>query len=150
MIIYDLSCDNDHRFEGWFRSAEDFEAQLHKMQVSCPQCDSQAVRRIPSAVAIGSSETNHQASAPGSNSEGTAVLAAGAQLTALYRQLVQAMVNTSEDVGNAFAEEARKIHYNETHARPIHGSATDDEFDSLQDEGIPVLRVPKINDEDLN
>jgi hypothetical protein len=149
MIIYDLRCDNDHCFEGWFRSAEDFEGQLKQEIVLCPQCDSPAIRRVPSAVAISSG--THENTATTSNiPEGAAILAAGTQLTALYRQLVQAMVGSSEDVGTGFAEEARKIHYNETHARPIHGSATADEFESLQDEGIPVLRIPKISEEDLN
>ena len=51
MIIYDLSCDNQHRFEGWFRSPDDFEWQIERHLVNCPQCDSATVRRIPSAVA---------------------------------------------------------------------------------------------------
>ena len=69
---------------------------------------------------------------------------------ALYRQLVQAMAAESENVGSAFAEEARKIHYNEAPERAIRGEATEDECEALREEGIPVLRLPSLKEEDLN
>ncbi|HEX6735947.1 MAG TPA: DUF1178 family protein [Azonexus sp.] len=149
MIIYDLCCDNDHRFEGWFRSAEDFAAQQERHFVSCPQCDSHQVRRVPSAVAIGSSA----AAAPGVPSvalSGTAMMPAGRQVMALYRQLIQAVVESCEDVGPAFVDEARKMHYNEVPERPIRGDATEEECEALRDEGIAVIRLPSIKDEELN
>lgn len=149
MIIYDLCCDNDHRFEGWFRSADDFTAQLDRRFVSCPQCDSHQVRRVPSAVAIGTSA----AAAPGVPSvalSGTAMMPAGKQVMALYRQLIQAVVESCEDVGEAFVEEARKMHYNEAPERPIRGDASEEECEALRDEGIEVIRLPSIKDEELN
>lgn len=152
MIIYDLSCDNDHKFEGWFRSADDFERQLQTHLVACPQCDSHAVRRVPSAVAI-SSHANKQgavASAESAAGSSTALMPVGAQAIALYRQLVQAIVANSEDVGQSFAEEARKIHYNEAPERAIRGQATADECEALRDEGIQILNLPAAKEEDLN
>lgn len=149
MIIYDLCCDNDHRFEGWFRSADDFEAQLERHFVSCPQCDSHQVRRVPSAVAIGSSAATAPAVPSGALS-GTAMMPAGRQVMALYRQLVQAVVESCEDVGPAFVEEARKMHYNEVPERPIRGDASEEECEALRDEGIAVIRLPSIKDEELN
>jgi hypothetical protein len=153
MIIFDLSCDNDHRFEGWFRSANDFEHQLETHLISCPQCDSHAVRRIPSAVAISShaqqpvtAKESESSSAPGS----TALMPVGAQAMSLYRQLVQAIVANSEDVGASFADEARKIHYNEAPERAIRGQATADECEALRDEGIQILNLPVVKEEDLN
>ena len=74
----------------------------------------------------------------------------GAQAMALYRQLIQTIVSNSEDVGNSFAEEARKIHYNEAPERPIRGKATPDECDALRDEGIQILHLPEMKEEDLN
>lgn len=152
MIIYDLSCDNAHRFEGWFRSADDFDAQLEKRFVRCPQCDSADVRRVPSAVAIGS--TQHEpVAAPRSGSgrvdTATALMPAGEQIAAAYRQLVRAIMDNSEDVGNAFADEARKIHYNEAPERSIRGQATADECEALRDEGIEIMNLPVLADEDL-
>lgn len=144
MIIYDLSCDNAHKFEGWFRSADDFEQQLQKHLIVCPQCDSHMVRRIPSAVAI-SSHASHQNKVTAnsvSESESTALMPVGTQAMALYRQLVQAIVASSEDVGQSFAEEARKIHYKEAPERSIRGQASADECEALRDEGIQILSLP--------
>ncbi len=74
----------------------------------------------------------------------------GAQAMAIYRQLIDAIAKQSEDVGTSFAEEARKIHYNEAPERPIRGEATVDECEALRDEGINVLQLPLLKDEDLN
>lgn len=152
MIIYDLSCSNDHRFEGWFQSADDFESQQARHLVSCPSCESHDVRRVPSAVAIGMhrQETSVSPSAPLKAGSSSAMMPAGTQVMALYRQLIQAMAAESENVGTAFADEARKIHYNEAPERAIRGEATEEECEALRDEGIPVLRLPAIKEEDLN
>lgn len=152
MIIYDLCCDNDHKFEGWFRSADDFDGQIERGLVCCPQCDSHKVLRIPSAVAISSyaGEERRSDSKPANSGGSTALMPVGTQAMALYRQLVQTIVSNSEDVGKAFAEEARKIHYNEAPERPIRGQATPDECDALRDEGIQVLHLPAVKEEDLN
>ena len=151
MIIYDLSCDNNHRFEGWFRSADDFESQLERHLVRCPQCDSPTTRRIPSAVAIGGhhdrKEQGDNSALPEAKGATTALMPAGAQFASAYRQLIQAIVNTSEDVGTSFAEEARKIHYNEAPERSIRGQASPDECDALRDEGIDILHLPIVKDE---
>jgi len=152
MIIYDLCCANDHKFEGWFRSADDFDSQLQRHLVCCPQCDSHQVRRIPSAVAISShsAESPRSTGVPIASGSSTALMPVGAQAMALYRQLIQTIVSNSEDVGNAFAEEARRIHYNEAPERPIRGQATPDECDALRDEGIQILHLPAVKEEDLN
>lgn len=149
MIIYDLCCDSQHRFEGWFRSAEDFDFQLERLLISCPQCESGTVRRVPSAVAISPPREKPNASSPAA-SQVAAAMPAGSQATALYRQLVNAMMAVSEDVGTAFAEEARRIHYNEAPERPIRGQTTDEEYESLQEEGIGIIRLPTLKKEDLS
>ena len=51
------------------------------------------------------------------------------------------LANTA-DVGDRFAEEARKIHYGETEERGIRGRATRDETEALLDEGIAVMPFP--------
>lgn len=152
MIIYDLCCDSEHRFEGWFRSAEDFESQLERHLVTCPRCDSEVVRRVPSAVAISSSSSSPREaseSAPPQQSV-AAAMPAGSQALALYRQLANLMMTVSEDVGTAFAEEARRIHYKEAEERPIRGQTTDEEYQALQEEGIGVIRLPVLKKEDLS
>lgn len=153
MIIYDLRCDNDHQFEGWFRSATDFEAQANSHLVICPQCNSHNIRRVPSAVAIfgqGTPDAGGGASTAKYSSCGKAVMPAGTQVMATYRQLVSALIANSEDVGKSFAAEARKIHYQEAPSRAIHGDATANDLESLAEEGIAVMHLPNLEDKDLN
>ncbi|NTV71758.1 MAG: DUF1178 family protein [Azonexaceae bacterium] len=153
MIIYDLSCDNNHRFEGWFQNAGAFESQLEEGLLCCPQCDSHNVRRVPSAVAISGNHPEQVSDAPAiraKNPTSTALMPVGTQAMALYRQLIQTIVSHSEDVGQSFADEARKIHYNEAPQRPIRGHASEDECDALRDEGIQILNLPLPKEEDLN
>ncbi|PKO26291.1 MAG: DUF1178 domain-containing protein [Betaproteobacteria bacterium HGW-Betaproteobacteria-5] len=146
MIIYDLNCDNNHRFEGWFQNAGAFESQLEDRLVCCPQCDSYNVHRVPSAVAISGHHAEESVSKTSVISSmaptSTALMPVGTQAMALYRQLIQTIVSHSEDVGQSFADEARKIHYNEAPQRPIRGQASEDECEELRDEGIQVLSLP--------
>ena len=146
MIIYDLLCANDHRFEGWFQSATDFEAQVSRHLVSCPQCDSQEVRRVPSAVAIG----RQVPATVVDGSMGMPTMPTGTHIIAAYRQLVRTLIANSDDVGDQFATEARRIHYEDAPDRSIHGTATREDVISLADEGIPVIRLPRFREEDLN
>lgn len=147
MIIFDLSCSHSHRFEGWFASPADFDEQASKGLVSCPVCGDPQVRRVPSAVHLGSSALPPAAPPSPQN---TVVAGSAAQPAAVLRQLVNALLATSEDVGKRFAEEARRMHYEEAPARSIRGQASQREVEALQDEGIDVLRLPVIGKEDLS
>lgn len=146
MIIFDLCCDRQHRFEGWFHSADDFDAQVGRGLVSCPQCGSTAIRRLPSAVHLA------KGSRPDVGRQATPATAADrvSHPLAAIRQVVDLIARHSEDVGSRFADEARRIHYAEAPARPIRGVATDADFEELRDEGIDVVRLPRIDPEDLN
>lgn len=72
---------------------------------------------------------------------------AGTEVMALYRQLVQTIASHIEDVGTSFADEVRRIHYNEAPERPIRGHASQDEWDALRDEGIQILHLPAIKED---
>jgi hypothetical protein len=152
MIIYDLTCKHGHRFEGWFRDAEDFDAQCERSLLACPQCGNLDVRRIPSAVAIGKhcSDTESRQAIPQAEKPETFVMRSGSELLAAYRQLVSMMRENSEDVGDDFVNEARRIHYCESPERAIRGNATPGECSELEEEGIAILRLPIIKGEDLD
>lgn len=150
MIIYDLCCDHDHRFEGWFASAQDFDSQLQRDLVRCPQCDSEAVRRVPSAVAIATPGIAVPATEPATGTTAFSAIPAGSQAMAVYRQLVSAMLAFTEDVGAGFVEETRRMHYDETPARPIRGEASDEDYEALREEGIEIIRLPLPRKEDLS
>lgn len=126
--------------------------QRQRGLLSCPQCDSQAIRRVPSAVAVstGKAQPPAHASSTSPPASGTTPPPTGTEMRALYRQFVQVLRDTSEDVGDRFADEARKIHYQEAPERAIRGKTTRDEYEALRDEGIEILNLPDIPEESLN
>lgn len=141
--IYDLMCGGEHRFEGWFSSADDFQRQKRRGLLNCPSCGSVKVRRVPAAsrVNLGAQAPvpATTAATPPAGSEGKDAFQI-AQM--LYSRFLDEVLSKTEDVGTAFAEEARKIHYEEAPARAIRGKATPEEHDALVEEGIPVSRLP--------
>ena len=141
MIVFNLGCENSHRFEGWFTSSEDFERQLGGKLVGCPMCGTTNVSRLPNA-----SYVNTGAKPRGRRAEEAAPTAAQQQYANVGRELlsklVEHIIEHTEDVGPAFAEEARKIHYNEAPDRRIRGTASRDEVEALKDEGVEVVALP--------
>jgi hypothetical protein len=143
MIVFDLLCATGHRFEGWFGSADDFSAQKAGQLVLCPSCGSSNVERVPSAsrVNLGAPEPkappSHGTRAPATQEKDPFAIA-----QMLYSRMLDELLVKTEDVGQEFAAEARRIHYEEAPQRPIRGQATNEEHDELVDEGIPVLRLP--------
>lgn len=142
MIIYDLSCAQGHRFEGWFGSGDDFAQQQAKGLVRCPVCDVGEVQRVPSArVSVPKGAPSPAPSAPSAaaTSEG-AIAGIPAELIAKLREIVR----NTENVGSRFPEEARKIHYEEVPARAIRGQASVEEAQALRDEGIDFAPLPPV------
>jgi len=139
MIVFELGCENRHRFEGWFASNEDFERQVGSKLVACPLCGNANVARVPHAAHIrtGGKERPPRTDAAPSGEQQYANV--GGDLVA---KVVEHIINNTEDVGSAFPEEARKIHYREAPERGIRGTASRDEVDSLRDEGIEVVALP--------
>jgi hypothetical protein len=45
MILFTLNCARGHRFEGWFRDGDRFEAQQKAGEISCPQCGDTKVEK---------------------------------------------------------------------------------------------------------
>jgi len=126
MKVLDLRCGNDHRFEGWFASEEEATAQLEQARFECPLCGDKAVTRLPSAPASGEKQTVTQSP----------------NLQALWLQAVRQVLAKTEDVGEAFPEEARRIHYGEAPERGIRGRASRAESEALREEGIEVMPLP--------
>ncbi|HOL65006.1 MAG TPA: DUF1178 family protein [Accumulibacter sp.] len=147
MIIFDLTCAHEHRFEGWFQSAEDFASQRERDLIACPICASTEIRRVPSAIHL--SRTAGNMTAPGKHPALSSSEEAAAALAA-YQRMTTVLLANCEDVGHRFAEEARKIHYLEAPERSIRGETTSEEFAALQEEGIVVFRLPVIKTGDLH
>jgi len=151
MIVYDLVCTNQHRFEGWFNSADDFTRQHGATLIRCPVCDDAGVERRPSAqVRVGRASPSAEKTEQGgeAQSEKPAEVSLGGDAEVL--RLVRKLVSNTENVGRAFAEEARKIHYEEAPKRGIRGQATPDEAADLRDEGIDFMSLPGFLTRDLH
>ncbi|MDB5956313.1 DUF1178 family protein [Ramlibacter sp.] len=139
MKVLNLQCSQAHGFEGWFGSEEDFQAQLARGLVECPLCGDAQVSKLPSAPRLNFGAPA-PAAAPVARQE--VISAPNAQLQAAWMHMVKQVMANTEDVGERFAEEARKIHYGETEERGIRGQASREETESLLEEGIAVLPLP--------
>jgi hypothetical protein len=144
MITFDLSCDHDHRFEGWFRNREDFEEQLARGLVACPLCSSTKVTKRLSAVAV------HLARRSAEPQKAPEVEAEkppqpkqpeGVNPEPFFRALGRFIEHNFDDVGPSFADEARKIDQGEAEARNIRGTTTPQEEEALREDGVEFLKV---------
>jgi hypothetical protein len=131
MKVYNLSCGHQHRFEGWFSSEEDCNTQLDQQEIECPLCNDRDITKMPSAPRLSLSSAQKPTPSPDTHS----------QLQAKLLEFARQIVANTEDVGDRFAEEARRIHYSEAPERGIRGIATPDECEALADEGIDVLQL---------
>ena len=155
MIVYNLACDQDHPFEGWFGSADDLASQQARGLLACPICGSAKVQKMLSAPRLNllsakeRAEVQPAAAAPsaGASTDATADTAAHTQAMvaphhAKLREMIREIVANTEDVGQNFPEEARRIHYNEAPARSIRGIASQKDAEALAEEGIAVAQLP--------
>jgi hypothetical protein len=139
MIVFNLTCGNDHSFEGWFASAEDFDRQQQATQLNCPLCGSTTVHKGLHAPYINSGSAPDL---PARVQAGTELAAQYSNTSAEVTKFIEHLIATTEDVGNEFPEEARRIHYQEAPERKIRGNASQDEVADLREEGIEVVAVP--------
>jgi hypothetical protein len=141
VIIFDLACDQDHRFEGWFASAADYDRQAKDKLVQCPLCGSDDTRRVASAAHVRTSVGSSDEERPDAERQDAPHGVARLSSRALAR-IVRFIVENTEDVGREFPEEARRIHYRETPPRQIRGTASPDEVAELTEEGLEVISLP--------
>jgi len=139
MKVLNLRCAHGHGFEGWFASNEAFDTQLAAGLVECPVCGDTAIVKLLSAprLNLGNSKAPAEA-APAAPSQVPVELS----LEARWMRAVREVIAKTEDVGDRFAEEARKMHYGEAEERGIRGHATPEQTEALLDEGIAVMPLP--------
>lgn len=161
MILYQLKCPSDHRFEAWFRDGATYDAQAEAGLLTCPVCGDTRIGKAPMAPRIAKSQRNknEEMRPPADRADppteaGAAPAAAVSapmdeKAAAFHREMLRHLaelrqvVETKCDyVGDRFAEEARKIHYGETDPRGIYGEASAREAEELQEEGVTFHRIP--------
>lgn len=143
MKVLNLQCAQGHAFEGWFGSEDDFQDQRTRRLVSCPLCGDAQVVKLPSAprLNLGGARPAPTDGDAAKGSEPVAALPVQA-MQAAWMQMVRRVMEQTEDVGERFAEEARRIHYGESAERGIRGQATRRQTEELLDEGIAVMPLP--------
>ena len=129
MIQFSLICDNDHRFDSWFRSADAFDTLLAQGMVTCSVCGSDKVHKAVMAPRV-TTGRDRALSTPASPEE---------KAISEFRRKIE---ENSEYVGSEFAKEARKIHEGEAEARQIHGEAKLEEARQMLEDGVPVMPLP--------
>jgi hypothetical protein len=126
MISYDLRCDQSHVFEAWFGDRQAFLDQRKEGLVECPMCGS---REIDIAFTGCSIKTGNRAD-PQKPAD------------SFFQGLRQYLHGNFEDVGEQFAEEALRIHYEESEKRSIRGVTTPEEEEDLKSQGVDFIKIP--------
>lgn len=142
MIKYNLICRNGHEFEGWFSNSEAFDKQAKAKQLQCTICGNTNVTKALMAPNLGPSTKKNKT--PGQSAE-------FAKFQTEFREAVKKVREHIEQnadyVGKNFAEEARKIHYEESEPRDIYGEATSTEVKELTEEGVDFQALPSLPEE---
>ena len=157
MILYALTCAQDHRFDSWFQSGAAFDRLIATTQVVCPVCGTAEVTKSLMAPKVATAETRAKR-----HSSGAATLPAGlpdnataargphplsapgSDLERAIAQLRREVEANTEYVGLNFAQEARAIHDGDAPQRAIYGEARHDEARKLLEDGVPVAPLPFI------
>ena len=143
MIRYDLICTDGHEFDGWFSNSAAFDDQSRRGLVSCIHCGSTKVEKQLMAPGI-PVKGNRKAE----KAEAAKPVLASAfdprqqRLIQMMREVRKAVEENAEYVGNKFADEARKIHYEESERRGIYGETTTADAKALIEEGIEIHPLP--------
>ena len=147
MIRYTLKCENDHRFESWFQSAEAFDTLVKQGLAACPSCGSSDVEKTLMAPTVrpARNASTAPAEAPGPQPETQPMVTPGdPEVAEALLKLREHVEKNSEYVGESFAKEARAIHDGDRPERPIYGQANIEEAKKLAEDGIPAVPLPFI------
>jgi hypothetical protein len=137
MILYTLRCENDHEFEAWFASSAAYDRAAKAGQNACPVCGSGEVGKAIMAPAVSGTRKRDTVSLAAPDLRNQAMRDA-------LKEFRRKVTENADYVGDKFAEEARKIHFNESEPRGIYGEATAEEARDLVEEGISFQPLPPI------
>ena len=147
MIHYSLVCEDGHGFDSWFRDSAAYDQQAAAGLIHCPFCQSPKVAKAvmsPSIARGGAEETPAPAESNGERRDVVLLDERHAQLRAMIRELREKIISSSEDVGDEFPHEARRIQDGESESRAIRGQASLEEAKALIEEGIEILPIPAL------
>ncbi len=140
MIVFDLTCICGCQFEGWFDSHDDFTKQLEQGKLECPRCGGAEIRKILSPVTV----CTKAGDKPWKEEDRNPDAAVAEMATEALSVLQEYIEKNFEDVGAALPEESLKMHYGIKEGRNIRGVATAEEEKMLKEEGIKLVKVPRV------
>ena len=141
MIRFTLRCDRDHEFEAWFRSSADYDKSKG---TACPLCGSEKVEKAPMAPALGRSAKHDMSDRTDRVQLAAAPDPRQKAIRDALKEMRRQVTENADYVGERFAEEARKMHYNESEPRAIYGEATGEDAKALAEEGIEFQPLPHL------
>jgi hypothetical protein len=159
MVIFDLTCPEGHRFEGWFTDLADLERQLAEGLLSCPVCGDTRVRRLPSVFGLVKNRQGRSRKGRGREREreqdrekGKGKASEGepgeggqaAEFLARLEELSDRLQEDFADVGAGFSGEALKMHFGAAPRRNIRGFSTEEEEELLRKEGVEFFKAPML------
>ncbi|MBL8837028.1 MAG: DUF1178 family protein [Alphaproteobacteria bacterium] len=145
MISFGLVCSKGHSFEAWFKDSATYERQVKRGLVTCAHCGSAKVEKALMAPRLAGTKKGRRDKDAAEPTQAVAKAAPDPQAVALMKELQELRRKVEENaeyVGDRFAEEARKIHYEETEKRSIYGEASEEESKALAEEGVEFARIP--------
>ena len=159
MIKFTLNCDEQHTFDCWFPDSDSLSHQLEMKFVDCPICGSLNITRPLSAPNLSTpktrtriSKTNSAAASAvdlppmreivGSATSQVATLPSGDVMRSMLREMQKVVERDFTNVGENFANEARRIHTGESDPVNIYGKCTPDEQAELEEDGVEFGVMP--------
>jgi hypothetical protein len=140
MIRYDLICDKGHEFDGWFSDSASYDKQAKRGLVECTHCGITKIKK--QIMSPGIPSKSNKKSEPSVRMSAGPVDPRAAAMMQMMRDYRKHVETNAENVGNNFAEEARKIHYKESEERGIYGQTSSEEAAALIEEGIEIHPIP--------
>ena len=137
MIKYILKCQNEHEFESWFSSSDEFEKLNKKKLLECIYCNSKKVSKSimsPMLSSLKNKKDQYNKSTKDLKNEKNKLL--------FLRKYVE---NNFDYVGKDFSKKVREFYYDKKNKKGIYGTASQKEREELAEEGIDLLSIPWVN-----
>jgi hypothetical protein len=147
MIHYQLRCSQSHGFDGWFNDSTSFEKQAKRGLIECPECGGTDVERALMAPALGRRDSVAlvpvpEPAPPVAAPEKVSGGRLPAQMLAALQRMRAEVEKNCDYVGSRFADQARAMHRGNAEPKAIYGETTEEQAESLADEGISVAKIP--------
>ena len=139
MIVFDLQCSFNHKFEVWFKNSKEFNKQNRNKLINCPVCGDKEIEKSLMTPNIGKKSSSKKSKN-----------AINKTLINKMSKFKKTIEKNFEYVGENFADEAIKIKYGEVKERSIYGEADQEQTKKLVEEEIDFQQLPWTSDKKNN